>query len=1045
MISARMTRQIDRGVLSGLILGLGFTFFVIFLFERGIPQRLLRAPAPTRVEAVSPSGPDAGDSGAPGLAAAAKTGHEGDVAAPGAKPAQANATADGGAGRLNQGTVGQSEAPTKVDKEAVPQEVAQWPLWPLRTPRPGTEVQLPPGGRVVSLDLDPRGEQVALVLELKGEHSLHLWRFENDLPAVLRGTSAAGTTATAEPKAEAGKAMEAAWSRFGSGLFVVLQAASEWRLELLSPATATRTTAALSQRRVVYRSKNRLANLVPSGARYDDMERVFFARQVGKADWQILTCTADGRFPYEVTSPRGVASELSDPAKRQSDGEYNEIHLKVLAMRSARPMSINPVTGRLLFVDHTGAWHSRDYVQMNWADKSTKLSVPPGAELRDTPNGSFLLRFKRGSSGAELVESPTQIEASASLEREERFALLPVSAPTGRSLVGVVERGEHQALRVGAIHERMAYVRFLHNIGSGVNPDSKPEILARVRERGLFIAGTQTEQLHNVYENLEYTDCGEQPNVPIFASIDGFLEVLAAGFQATFMITEQLVSIPRLRRFLRELERVGHGQGGLSRVAQITAVTARVLKGDYEHPEGKRILAEVPAESSLHTVPGVSPVDFAQFHPRGPYNATPLLQHYFRAVQYLSELRLTLEEQRLLDGDAALRQSWRAWAETQSSLLFDTRLPLLFDPERALPAYVRPECVPAAVRGHPRLLPLSFGIDNEIWHGVTAHTGLPADCQVPGRALPSGLDLLVGLGSDEAQGILSAEYSNTPGLRDAHERLRRRFSRPLTADRVPESWLRLVQLLSTDRTVPEGIEPSLWRRRLLQTALASWTNYRHTTVLLSEKISAECGGGGPAFEMLSSEPLRGVVDPLPESWEQLSRTLGMLATHSGRLLPDQPDLVRLLSESATRAHDFSDMAARQLRGVPLSDAEYHTIQFFSGQIEHPYVKFKTMLSQAQEAGLAKPEPSSKIVDIASAGRQVFHMAVGSPLQVVGLFGDRGLLVPASGGVYSYHELVADRPIDDEAWRKRSDPPLPWTPQAQPSGATTPHKAAAGSR
>ena len=66
--------------------------------------------------------------------------------------------------------------------------------------------------------------------------------------------------------------------------------------------------------------------------------------------------------------------------------------------------------------------------------------------------------------------------------------------------------------------------------------------------------------------------------------------------------------------------------------------------------------------------------------------------------------------------------------------------------------------VPAAMRGHPRLLPLSFGIDNEIWHGVTAHTGLPADCQVPGRALPSGLDLLVGLGSDEAQGILSAEY-----------------------------------------------------------------------------------------------------------------------------------------------------------------------------------------------------------------------------------------------------------------------------------------------
>ena len=87
MISARMTRQIDRGVLSGLILGLGFTFFVIFLFERGIPQRLLQRPLPPASKRFPKAARTRGDSGAPGLAAAAKTGHEGRRGSAGCKAA----------------------------------------------------------------------------------------------------------------------------------------------------------------------------------------------------------------------------------------------------------------------------------------------------------------------------------------------------------------------------------------------------------------------------------------------------------------------------------------------------------------------------------------------------------------------------------------------------------------------------------------------------------------------------------------------------------------------------------------------------------------------------------------------------------------------------------------------------------------------------------------------------------------------------------------------------------------------------------------------
>lgn len=1025
----------------GLLLGLGFTFAVVFLFERGIPQRWMRdgsaGPSPPDLfSARVPSAPavvqDAGLSDA--TVAALSSPPPSDA---GSRPgnAQANTAASN------------VEAPKQSDTEALREPGDPWPLWALQTPRPGSELQLPPGSHVLSLDLDPRGEQAALVLAARsGERSLHRWRFDNELPSLLRADAAGNPSAERASTTARELPIETAWSRFGAGLFVLLQAGAEWRIELLSPTQTQGATAAFSKRQVLYRSRSRLSNLVTSGALYASEERIFFAREYAREQWQILTVMATGKRWYEVTSASGSMGQATDPAIRTMDFDDELQRPKVLRVRSAKPVSVNPATSRLIFADASGALSSLEYAYANWADKSERLPMAAGTQLRDTPNAALLLRRTSPTAAIELVDSLAQYQVLETLAPDGRLVGLPVSAPTGRSVVAVVARGDREFLTVLAVKERFAHVRYLHHLGTGTLREKKaqPEIRAQLRRRGLWLATTTDEQLHQVYEGLEYTECGAQPNVPIFASIDGFLEILAAGFQATFMVTEQLVSIPRMRRFLRELERVAAGQTVLSRIGKIAAETQAMLKGDYGSDEAKRVLAEKSAPSTLHSVPSAQPIAFALFHPRGPYVATDGLKNYFRAFMYLSELRATPEELRLLDGDAALRLAWRAWVETQSALLFDTRLPLLFEPDRALPSYVQRDCVPAELRAHPRLFPLAFGIDSEIWHQVTAHSGLSASCQVAERPLPSGLDLLTALGSDEAQAIQSPEYARLPALRDAHDRLRRRFGRPLSTERVAESWLRLVQLLSTDRLVPEGIEPTLWRRRLLQTALASWTNYRHTTVLLNENIAAECGGDGPGFEELLSEPLRGVVDPLPESWEQLSRTLAMLADHSGKLLPDQPELGTLLRESSTKAQAFGRMAARQIRGLPLRASEYQDIQFFSGAIEHPYVKFKTLLAQAEQAGLLKPEPMTKIVDVAHAAGQFFHLGVGSPLQVIGLFGDRGVLVPASGGVYSYHELVADRPLDDQAWRSRLEPPLPWTPQAlMPAKGADPAAGGAG--
>ena len=223
---------------------------------------------------------------------------------------------------------------------------------------------------------------------------------------------------------------------------------------------------------------------------------------------------------------------------------------------------------------------------------------------------------------------------------------------------------------------------------------------------------------------------------------------------------------------------------------------------------------------------------------------------------------------------------------------------------------------------------------------------------------------------------------------------------------------------------------------LLQTALASWTNYRHTTVLLSEKISAECGAVDQRSRCYRASRCVALSIPARKAGSSSRGPSACWRLTPGRLLPDQPDLVRLLSESATRAHDFSDMAARRLRGVPLSDAEYHdSVLLGSDRAPVCEVQDHAESGPRRRAGEARDRRARSSISPRPAGRSsTWRWAVRCSLS--DCLVTAGSWSPASGGVYSYHELVADRPLDDEAWRKRSDPPLPWTPQAQPGGAAT---------
>ena len=143
------------------------------------------------------------------------------------------------------------------------------------------------------------------------------------------------------------------------------------------------------------------------------------------------------------------------------------------------------------------------------------------------------------------------------------------------------------------------------------------------------------------------------------------------------------------------------------------------------------------------------------------------------------------------------------------------------------------------------------------------------------RRMPSGLDAMYAvLGNDAAAPILAERMADTEGVpfRDGipfHDELL--GVRSVMDAQQPEfwqehiygSWLYSLRALSTplSSSAPETFRTTAWKRRLLNTQLASWTQLRHDTLLYAEQSFTP-----PLF----CEFPDGYVDPYPELFQRIS-------------------------------------------------------------------------------------------------------------------------------------------------------------------------------
>jgi len=289
------------------------------------------------------------------------------------------------------------------------------------------------------------------------------------------------------------------------------------------------------------------------------------------------------------------------------------------------------------------------------------------------------------------------------------------------------------------------------------------------------------------------------------------------------------------------------------------------------------------------------------------------------------------------------------------------------------------------------------------------------------RGLPSGMDFMAAMGSDEAYTILNEMDETHYANFDTQLTKVRTEIAALGSDSWTQnlywSWLYSFQpiIAPKDGSYPAFMQNQAWQRKELQTALGSWTELKHDTILYAKQVMAEMGGGG------MEEPPHGYVEPNPEAFARL-RALAIM-TRDGLqqrgLLSELTgtNLGNLISE----LEFLQTVSEKELAGTAISDDEYWHIFYYGGVLE----QFTLAAADTQDPmdRDLSDQKAALIADVATGfrpdtpGLSALEEAIGQPLLIYVVLPDMPWRI-GIGAVYSYYEfpVPASERMTDEAWQ-----------------------------
>ncbi len=297
--------------------------------------------------------------------------------------------------------------------------------------------------------------------------------------------------------------------------------------------------------------------------------------------------------------------------------------------------------------------------------------------------------------------------------------------------------------------------------------------------------------------------------------------------------------------------------------------------------------------------------------------------------------------------------------------------------------------------------------------------------------MPKGLDVMAILGSDLAYEILN--YLGETSYLNYNENLEylknyfKSYPEEKWVENLYFNWLySLMPLLHPKgEGYPSFMQNVAWQKKDLNSALGSWTELRHDTILYAKQ---DISGGGPPndyFVLLS------YVEPNPELYGRLAslslytlnglRNLNILNNKYEKKLEN---LIELLL-------NLKKISEKELTNQILDDNEWNLLANFGNIIK----EFVSDPNSDEFSTYLEDDPMPVIADVHTDplsnppfySPSCLEEGVGFPMRILVVVPHRGKLYLTVGAVFSYYEFIKpiSERLSDEEWReilKSQNPP-----------------------
>ncbi len=284
------------------------------------------------------------------------------------------------------------------------------------------------------------------------------------------------------------------------------------------------------------------------------------------------------------------------------------------------------------------------------------------------------------------------------------------------------------------------------------------------------------------------------------------------------------------------------------------------------------------------------------------------------------------------------------------------------------------------------------------------------------RPIPSGLDVMGILGSSLAEQLQFEVYmpqEKWPDYTTNYKLWKDKigsFTAEDWSDNLYSGWLwTLSSALTeydTNSGMPQFMTNQAWKNKAMNTALGSYTELKHDTVLYGKQAMAEMGG-----------PVEFADQHYVEPAVELYTKLYYLTDYTLSVLKERNMLNEKLSEGATEYKELLQLlitcSIKELQNEPLTKEENDRLLRYGGAIENIAINF---LNGIIDEDYPNIEISDMLVsDISSANGAYLSLGTGYFDDIYVVVRMDGKLYLSRGSVYSHYEFTSTGRLTDEQW------------------------------